>query len=976
MATLGVAAATAASATSAALTGKTLFEYNRKNFFFDRKMRLETEYQIMEFKIKKAELFRDDVRDIIGLTSVKMDTYLIVNAVQLGFCVMMFCEGRLAAGTPNWLIGCHTIALAGAFIYLMMSVWLSMHATIAAKSYEVRLLTQLVRLPVPSWTQLEGARTYASTFEKLEGKQLFRVPFAMGSQEGMVQRLHGNRGTEGEPAADGEDVFDHGPMLMDGDDDYDEPAVHTIPEEEEDEEGAEGTAGTGVPAFSSDPWGLERPGDAIYELDRAAMTDPKQLRHIQLVRKAMQYWQSYDAFSRVAMSIGTNQLISALCYYVLGYVLISNHAIVASWLAVVLFLAIACALIRLDMSLTSAEYRIAVALVVIGPVFTAICAKQWAASGTDTTVRILIPVVYVANAGWLLFILHISKIREQQGGVQLPTGFRSVLYIDVFGWIKDNPLSPMRRLAGPTADRLPIGTVGRSEKVSGAGPAVQSVRYANGSPVPLRVDQLPDAARPPRSSDISKADFAPDTFVPREKRDASDAQAYESSEVDKAGARPWKVFCGATVLLTVLWWCTGVLVTMELLGMDFLKVVPLTRDQEETIVQENEPVVEGNSTKFLQFGQEIHTEWPHGNIHALGLACNGDSNMVVASSRFGLYKANLDTATKDSLVQFKAAPLCQDIEGENLQDVSLECGTSRTGCQAMVLHQQGRQLAKCDLGATPTRKQSLLEAGRGSSTGSFGQIAEEWLNDGDVSGTTPESVMSLVVSSHCVGGAQLCAYVGTSDHRIVEMQQTGEGRTERKFVPHRLLQERLNSTAGASMDVIHGRYLGLLQQDGQEVQFIDLEKNGAVVGSWQIPSRPKNKHQAWSAMCAAGNNMFFFSEGQSPQLWRFDVPDELRPHTKTSKHEDASSTYAADDDDSKAPLGDWAQLDEVTVKKSVKPSLQLHQKTAEHTKETQADQGSVLIQAKMHRKKRNPPMSLHVSPDGDADHPPMPALRR
>ncbi|CAK9002553.1 unnamed protein product [Durusdinium trenchii] len=140
-------------------------------------MRQETEYQIMDFRIKQAELWREDVRDIIGLTSVKMDTYLIVNAVQLGFTVMAFCEGRLASGTPTWLVGCHTLSLAGAFMYLLMSVWFSMHASITAKSYETRLLTQLVRLPVPSWTQLEGARTYGSTFEKTNTKQMFRVPF-------------------------------------------------------------------------------------------------------------------------------------------------------------------------------------------------------------------------------------------------------------------------------------------------------------------------------------------------------------------------------------------------------------------------------------------------------------------------------------------------------------------------------------------------------------------------------------------------------------------------------------------------------------------------------------------------------------------------------------------------------------------------------------------------------------------------------
>merc|ERR1719265_2504210 len=103
----------------------------------------------------------------------------------------------------------------------------------------------------------------------------------------------------------------------------------------------------------------------------------------------------------------------------------SNHAIIASWLAVVLFMAIACALIRLDMSLTASEYRISVLMVLCGPVCTALCSREWAANGTDMLIKILMPIVYVSHAGWLLFILYLSKIREQQNGVQLPTGFRS-----------------------------------------------------------------------------------------------------------------------------------------------------------------------------------------------------------------------------------------------------------------------------------------------------------------------------------------------------------------------------------------------------------------------------------------------------------------------------------------------------------------------------------------------------------------------
>merc|ERR1719379_521842 len=69
-----------------------------------------------------------------------------------------------------------------------MALWLAIHASVAARGYEVRLLTQHVRLPVPSWVQLEGARTYASAFESVESKQMFRLPFAQGTQESVKQQ--------------------------------------------------------------------------------------------------------------------------------------------------------------------------------------------------------------------------------------------------------------------------------------------------------------------------------------------------------------------------------------------------------------------------------------------------------------------------------------------------------------------------------------------------------------------------------------------------------------------------------------------------------------------------------------------------------------------------------------------------------------------------------------------------------------------
>jgi hypothetical protein len=614
-------------------------------------------------------------------------------------------------------------------------------------------------------------------------------------------------------------------------------------------------------AFSSDPWGLERPGDSIYELDGSVQTDPRNLRHIQLVREAMQYWQSYDAFSRVSMSIGTNQLVTALSYYVLGYVLVSNHAIVASWLAIVLFMAIACALIRLDMSLTAAEYRTAVVLVLTGPLCTALSTKEWAQYGTDAVTNVCMPIAYVSHAFWLLFVLYLSKIREQKNGVQLPTGFRSVLYIDVFGWISDNPVHKI--FTGLTRPTERTSLLASSDCTTAAGPALQSVRYVDGRPVPMRVEQLPGASSATRANDINKADFEPDTFVPREK-DGDDTQALDASEVGKVGARPWMVFCGATSLLAILWWVTGMVVCMELLGVGYLKVAPLTREEEHSIVQDN-------ATQFLQRGRVFQTHWPHENVHASGLACNAASRTVIASTRFGLYAADFSNELNGD-IQFKTAPECQDIEGESLQDVSLSCGPNGGACQAVVLHQQGRQLAHCDVAM------GSKNVAPGSVRAPVAFIAEEWLDDGDADGKAmAENVQSLAISSECTGGARSCAYIGTSSERVVEMQQPPKGGADRKYFPHRLLQAKMNGTSSISMDVVHDRYLALLQRDGQHVQVLDLEKGGAVVDTWNIPKHPA--HASWSAMCATGENLYLLSAGRSPQLWSFAVP----PHLQTMK---------------------------------------------------------------------------------------------
>merc|ERR1719379_2657610 len=111
----------------------------------DHAMRQDVEYQAMEMKVEKADLWREDVEDICELTGVKMDLYLIVSTFQLIMTVLAMCEGRMVAGTPNWLVGAHTISVVSTFSFLLLSMWFAVTAMVAAASYKARIRTQVVR---------------------------------------------------------------------------------------------------------------------------------------------------------------------------------------------------------------------------------------------------------------------------------------------------------------------------------------------------------------------------------------------------------------------------------------------------------------------------------------------------------------------------------------------------------------------------------------------------------------------------------------------------------------------------------------------------------------------------------------------------------------------------------------------------------------------------------------------------------------
>jgi len=362
-----------------------LYKYQRENFMFDAEQRIKREYQAQDMKIKQFELYREDIRDLVELTVSKMDNYLIVNTLQLGFCIILFTEGQPSKClSPSWLIWLYSLCTVGAFFYFLLSIWLSIHASIAAHSFGVRLLTQLVRLPTPNTQQLDAARAKATDYEGMSFAELFRIP--LWKQQ--LRRLAANMEASAEA---GDDAAS--------------------------EDGASRT-------------GQQNAGDTFNPVTM--------LQHVKKYRELQAHWQCYDAYARVSMNVGTNQLLHALCYFVIVAVEVEIQCPWAAFAACGVMASAACLLMRLDVQVTVTQMHLVCAVIVVPPLLTFACLVK---EENSITVELLAPIVFLLHALWIGALLWIGWACEAKDVNEpaLPTRFRTVLYLDVFSWIDAPP---------------------------------------------------------------------------------------------------------------------------------------------------------------------------------------------------------------------------------------------------------------------------------------------------------------------------------------------------------------------------------------------------------------------------------------------------------------------------------------------------------------------------------------------------------
>ncbi|CAK9089543.1 unnamed protein product [Durusdinium trenchii] len=272
-------------------------------------------------QLKRFALFRDDVRDLVTLTVDRMDVYHLIGALFMKFCIIVFCKGRIQASAPPFVLQLFQLSNACAFMYLLLAVWLSMHASIASHSFGVKMLTRFVRLPIPTQKQLTVLQSKLIDFEKQGIAQMMRLPFqdhqdweaVRGKEPGLPPQAWGSSFCQ-------EKGVEHGVR--------DRGRLFGVDLWSSDRRGDAGT--TSAMLLDSKE---TKPFEDLLSSSRGAMPE----RHVQLFRQLQFKWQCYDAYCRVCLGLGLNHILQALTYYCICHALVENRTPSLGFGLVVLF---------------------------------------------------------------------------------------------------------------------------------------------------------------------------------------------------------------------------------------------------------------------------------------------------------------------------------------------------------------------------------------------------------------------------------------------------------------------------------------------------------------------------------------------------------------------------------------------------------------------------------------------------------------
>jgi len=289
----------AAAAAAVGTAGAGMFSYNRANYMMDAKNRYTRYTAGLNMAIAQTGMYRQDITDLTNIVVTRQDVYHVIAAMGLTSLTAIYCPGRLGLHTPpppGWLMGLAFTNIAGAYMFLGLTVWMCMHAAARCDTAATHLLTRFVRLPIPSQGMLDKARKFASSYEEQPWREIFRVPFTKHATSGEDKSYNEGEGYD----------FD-------------------------DEAAARSRRGHDVPAW----YRMEKEVGRANTIDTLETMMPldaqgnKVPEHFEAYRELQQEWFPYDVYSRVCIFLAFMHLTSCWSFMQIGHSLTETRALFA-----------------------------------------------------------------------------------------------------------------------------------------------------------------------------------------------------------------------------------------------------------------------------------------------------------------------------------------------------------------------------------------------------------------------------------------------------------------------------------------------------------------------------------------------------------------------------------------------------------------------------------------------------------------------
>eukprot|EP00927_Polykrikos_kofoidii_P028662 TRINITY_DN24969_c0_g1_i1.p1 TRINITY_DN24969_c0_g1~~TRINITY_DN24969_c0_g1_i1.p1 ORF type:complete len:838 (+),score=84.61 TRINITY_DN24969_c0_g1_i1:133-2646(+) len=400
------------------------YSYNMGRFQFDAGQAQTTEYQAMALRIAQWKLYREDARDTFSLTSDAMTSYMTVAALVLTSTVASYQDWDSSYPVnPVWMKRFWVNSMMECMVYASLCLWFSMHGCVLAQTGCVKALTQAIRIPLPTRSELEASQWKVEQYEANPSQWVsgFGNPWqdAAGSPSGSET-----------------------------------PVKPTKKRGRKDMEMLRDEHGGG-------------PG-------RLATSDSA---HIELLRRMSAAHAGFDAYARVSLSVSAHQFVLGIIYHVMGHQMVSHRdnqgIVLPSMMMVVTILII---LFKLDLYVQKTSMRLLTYVTFFGPVFFFWAVKSWNSlhdpvmpqsrdlSFMQYVTEAMIYAALIVNpkipmilsslchlTGCLIVLWHAYP---SPGILQLPTQWRVARHLDIFGWLAKSKDTPSHNIVTAEGDAV------------------------------------------------------------------------------------------------------------------------------------------------------------------------------------------------------------------------------------------------------------------------------------------------------------------------------------------------------------------------------------------------------------------------------------------------------------------------------------------------------------------------------------------